>query len=288
MYNPYLLIPLLVWAITQFLKFIVAAAQGRLDFRYLYASGGMPSVHSAVVTSLATTAFLVDGPRSSNFGITAILAGIVMYDSFGVRRASGEQATAINLILDSLSQDRVQLAHPQRRLRELLGHKPLEVTIGAGIGFVLACLFNLDKLHQVFEFLATPVHLPITIALGVLSLLLLLMATIGRWVYIRRYRKIEVITRAVKRTSWLAAAYGMVGLLLAFLEYEKVTASLWLIWSVLYLLSLIASTVMLTKPFRSAVPAALREYQQTQDKQKWFEGPNKKRRAAKARAKKRK
>jgi len=52
-YNPYIVVPLATWAITQVAKFAIAAIKGRIDFRYLYASGGMPSVHSAVVSSLA-------------------------------------------------------------------------------------------------------------------------------------------------------------------------------------------------------------------------------------------
>jgi acid phosphatase family membrane protein YuiD len=160
LFNPYLMVPLLVWAITQFMKFILAAFRGRLDFRYLYASGGMPSVHSAVVTSLATTAFLVDGPESPMFGLTVILAAIVMYDSFGVRRSSGEQAAAINLILDSLNQDQITLMHPQHRLREILGHKPMEVTIGALMGLILAGLFNVNRLDAFFNAVTTSVSRP--------------------------------------------------------------------------------------------------------------------------------
>jgi len=55
MVNRYLVVPLVVWAVAQFLKFIIAAFRGRVDFRYLYGSGGMPSVHAAVVTALAIT-----------------------------------------------------------------------------------------------------------------------------------------------------------------------------------------------------------------------------------------
>lgn len=89
-YNPYIIVPFATWAVAQISKFAIAAFRGRIDFRYLYASGGMPSVHSAVVCSLAMTALLVDGVGSHLFGFTAIFAAIVMYDSFGVRRSAGE------------------------------------------------------------------------------------------------------------------------------------------------------------------------------------------------------
>ncbi len=95
-YNPYIVVPLATWAVSQVAKFAVAAFKGQVDFKYLYSSGGMPSVHSAVVCSLAMTALLVDGTSSHLFGFTLIFAAVVMYDSFGVRRSSGEQAAAIN------------------------------------------------------------------------------------------------------------------------------------------------------------------------------------------------
>jgi hypothetical protein len=204
-----------------------------------------------------------------------------------VRRSSGEQASAINLIIDSLNQDRIRLAHPQRRLRELLGHKPLEVTMGALIGFLLACLFNIDKLHKVFEFFATPVSIGVTVVLAVIGVLMLAYATFGRWLLLRRYRKIDVIAAVVRRTAWAAWVLGAIGLLLAFVQYEKVAASLWLIWPSLYVIAVILSVFRMMWPSRNAIPAAIAENRAELDKSKWFEGPNKERRAKKARAKKR-
>src|SRR4051812_44369194 len=123
-YNPYIVVPFATWAVAQVSKFTLAALRGRIDFRYLYASGGMPSVHSAVVCSLATTALLVDGANSHMFGFAAIFAAIVMYDSFGVRRSSGEQAAAINMLTETMDRNRVKLAQPGLHLREILGHQP--------------------------------------------------------------------------------------------------------------------------------------------------------------------
>jgi uncharacterized protein len=77
-YNPYIIIPFASWAVAQIAKFAIAAFKGKIDFRYLYASGGMPSVHSAVVCSLAVTALLVDGVGSHLFGFTLIFAAVVI------------------------------------------------------------------------------------------------------------------------------------------------------------------------------------------------------------------
>lgn len=288
MYNPYLVIPFVVWIITQFLKFILAAANGRLDFRYLYASGGMPSVHSAVVTSLATTAFLVDGPQSPLFGITAILAAIVMYDSFGVRRSSGEQAMAINVILDSLQEDKIPLNHPQRRLRELLGHKPLEVTIGASLGFVLACLFNIDKLDNFITSVTSPISQQMALAMGGIAAAILVGVVIVRRLYMKQYKKVPVVARAIKQAFWLAVLVTSITLAVAFFAYEKVAIANWLLWPILIIFLTLAVFGWLFNYYRKIIPNVIAETAIEEDKAKWFEGPNKKRRAAKARSRKRK
>ena len=147
MVTPYLYVPLIAWAIAQLLKFFIALVRGDADLRYLYASGGMPSVHSAIVCSLAAYALFNAGASSPLFGITAIFAAIVMYDSFGVRRAAGEQARAINQLVDELGNSgAMRDASNFARVREILGHKPFEVLAGAVLGIATALLFSLDTL----------------------------------------------------------------------------------------------------------------------------------------------
>lgn len=147
MITPYLYVPLIAWAIAQLLKFFIALVRGDADLRYLYASGGMPSVHSAIVCSLAAFALFNAGASSPLFGITAIFAAIVMYDSFGVRRAAGEQARAINQIVDELGNSgAMRDVSSIARVREILGHKPFEVLAGALLGIITALLFSLDTL----------------------------------------------------------------------------------------------------------------------------------------------
>ena len=102
MNNVYLYGPLILWFVAQLVKFSIHLARGRADVRYLFASGGMPSAHAAVVCSLATITLLDQGITSPLFGITAILAAIVMYDSFGVRRSSGDQARLLNRLVSDL------------------------------------------------------------------------------------------------------------------------------------------------------------------------------------------
>lgn len=287
MYNAYIVVPFVVWAITQFLKFAIAALAGRVDFRYLYASGGMPSVHSAVVTSLAVTAFLVDGPQSSIFGLTAIFAAVVMYDSFGVRRASGEQAVAINEIFDSLKDAGVS-RQPRQHLREILGHKPLEVTVGAAIGFLLGCLFNIDRMGPALTWLSQPVNKTGIYALAIVSALLIIGPVIRRFQSLKKYKDIPVVVEATIRSFWTFVIIGAIGLFVAFLQYEKVGAALWIVWPIKLAIIFIIAVIYFVLKYRQTVPEAVQAYQATVDKKKWQEGPNKKRRAKAERSRKRK
>jgi len=281
MVNRYIVVPLVVWAIAQFLKFTIAAFRGRVDFRYLYGSGGMPSVHAAVVTSLAVTALLVDGSNSAIFGLAAIFAAIVMYDSFGVRRSAGEQAVAINAILDSMEKDR--LDHPRMRLREILGHKPLEVSVGAILGLLLGAVLNSDKLGPLVTLITLQVGRPMAVVVAVVAGLLLLTGGVIRWSFLRRYRKsVKAVQHATRTASWWFWGNALIGLALAFLEYERVGAATWVIWPLLYIIYIIIVKITLLRTYRRSVPQALADYRATQDKAKWLEGPNKKRRAKKA------
>ena len=134
--NKVLIIPLCSWAIAQLLKVVVILIQKKqLDLRYLVGSGGMPSSHSAFVTSLATSIALLEGFGSVAFAISAIFALVVIYDAAGVRRSVGQQSVVLNRIIRELRDHRpfVELG---RDLREFVGHTQLQVVIGVLIGIV--------------------------------------------------------------------------------------------------------------------------------------------------------
>ena len=106
-------------------------------------------MHSATVSSLATVALIVGGPESPLFGITGVFAAIVMYDSLGVRRSAGEQARTLNHLIDDLMQAGTIRSHTRyQHLREILGHRPLEVVIGAIMGVLLAAAFTANSVLQ--------------------------------------------------------------------------------------------------------------------------------------------
>lgn len=108
---------------------------GEFDWTRMYETGGMPSSHSAMVSALATAVGLAEGLDSPYFAIATILAVIVVYDSAGIRRAAGTHARVLNQIIAELLQ-----GHPigQVRLKELLGHTRMEVTVGVLLGVGLS------------------------------------------------------------------------------------------------------------------------------------------------------
>ncbi len=139
--NKLLIAAVLALVIAQFSKGIVAlVTERRFDFRYIAGSGGMPSSHSAFVTALATSAGRVDGLNSPAFAISIVLAAIVMYDAAGVRRAVSVQARILNQMMEDYFHNK---GIKQEKLRELVGHTPFQVFIGAILGFVVALLLTL-------------------------------------------------------------------------------------------------------------------------------------------------
>ncbi|HLH70387.1 MAG TPA: divergent PAP2 family protein [Candidatus Dormibacteraeota bacterium] len=136
----YLLPAFVAWAIAQALKVIVSSArQRRLNLRVLAEMGGMPSSHSALVMGLTTAVGRGQGVGSAAFAIALIFSFVVMYDAQGVRRAVGRQAALLNrLVEDMVTMRGIQEA----RLRELLGHTPVEVLVGAALGIAVGFLFS--------------------------------------------------------------------------------------------------------------------------------------------------
>jgi len=139
--NKILIIPICAWAIAQVLKTLVALFQGEgLDFRYLFSSGGMPSSHSAIVTALATTAGIIEGFDTAIFGATTIVALIVLYDAANVRQAVSQQAVVLNRIIREI-RFREPFTRIEADLRELIGHTPFQVIVGALLGIIFAWLW---------------------------------------------------------------------------------------------------------------------------------------------------
>ena len=126
------------WVVAQVLKTLLDISLNRsFNPERLVGSGGMPSSHSATVCGLATEAGLRYGTGSFEFAICFILAAVVMYDAIGVRQETGKQAKVLNRLLfeDLLKLDSVVL---QEKLKEYVGHTPIQVLAGAILGIVIA------------------------------------------------------------------------------------------------------------------------------------------------------
>lgn len=113
---------------------------GELDLRLLSKTGGMPSSHSCCTAGMAASVGLIEGFDSVSFGIAFCLAMIVMYDAAGIRRSVGIQARILNKMISELLSDHPKLS--SGRIKEFLGHTPIEVLVGAALGTVIAYIFN--------------------------------------------------------------------------------------------------------------------------------------------------
>ena len=138
--NRILISAFLAWLIAQVGKTLYELIrEHKLILRRLVSSGGMPSSHSALVTGLATATGRVDGLGSATFAIAFVLAAIVMYDAAGVRRAVSIQARILNQMIDEAFQGK---PFAEKRLRELIGHTPFQVFVGALLGIGIGLLLT--------------------------------------------------------------------------------------------------------------------------------------------------
>jgi uncharacterized protein len=136
----------------QFVKVpIQYIALKKLDWSLLTSTGGMPSSHSAAVTALTTGVGIDKGMDSSVFAVSLIFAIITMFDATGVRRQAGEQAAVLNKLVtdfntfvsEAKNWQNKEEKQKQRKLKELLGHKPIEVFFGGLTGIFIALVLHL-------------------------------------------------------------------------------------------------------------------------------------------------
>lgn len=135
----YLYVPILMWIGIQTFKVIYdLVTTKKFNFKRILGAGGMPSSHSAVVTSLATLVGKNEGITSPIFAVAIIFAFVVMYDAAGVRRAAGKQAKLLNKLVETPGLSGVQVGE---KLVEVLGHTPTQVIVGATIGVIAGLIF---------------------------------------------------------------------------------------------------------------------------------------------------
>lgn len=137
--NHILMVTLLAWAIAQTIKVGLGVLRTRrFDFRWFVGTGGMPSAHAAGSSALATIIGFDCGFNTPFFALAAVFAMVTMFDAQGVRHSTGRQAAILNKLLDDIYwKGKLE----ERRLKELIGHTPVEVFMGSLIGILLAMIF---------------------------------------------------------------------------------------------------------------------------------------------------
>lgn len=135
----FLIVPFVTWFCIQTFKVIWdLVTLKKFNFKRIVGAGGMPSSHAATTVSLATMIGRSQGTTSPIFALALIFALVVMYDACGVRRETGKQAHILNEIVNTPGLTKVQV---NEKLVELVGHTPIQVIVGAFIGFVVGMIF---------------------------------------------------------------------------------------------------------------------------------------------------
>ena len=130
---------LISWAIAQGIKIVIGLQRKeKFNFYWILATGGMPSAHSAAVVALALAVGKELGYSSPFFALSGMFALITMFDAQTWRRSIGMQARILNKILEDI-QEKGRV--PEARLRELVGHTPMEVLVGTAIGILVFFAF---------------------------------------------------------------------------------------------------------------------------------------------------
>lgn len=139
-HNPVLVAGVMGWFVAQVLKTVIhLLITKKLVWERMVGSGGMPSSHSATVCALATAAGMQYGSESFAFAISVILAIVVMHDAMGVRRETGIQARVLNEMMTLFREMGTKMS-VEDKLKEFVGHTPLQVWIGALLGIVVGFL----------------------------------------------------------------------------------------------------------------------------------------------------
>ncbi len=142
--NKILISGVISWAIAQVLKTLIYLCVNRkFEIERLFGDGGMPSGHSATVTAVAVSAGIQCGLNSPTFAVATILAIVVMHDAMGVRLETGKQAKVINDMVEMIEKLGGTDLTNEEKLKEFVGHTPLQVAMGFVLGIIVAIVFNL-------------------------------------------------------------------------------------------------------------------------------------------------
>ncbi len=136
--NPVIYTTFFGWLVAQTIKVILGVIrERRFNFKWFVGTGGMPSAHASGAAALATAVGIYSGPDAALFGVTLMFAIVVICDAQGVRRSTGQQAEILNAIMEDIYWKK---KIKQEKLKELIGHTPVQVFSGIFIGILTAFL----------------------------------------------------------------------------------------------------------------------------------------------------
>ncbi|MCK5128848.1 MAG: divergent PAP2 family protein [Clostridiales bacterium] len=137
--SPVIITAFISWFIAQFLKIFTSyKEEKKIKLSRFFNSSGMPSSHTSVIISATTTIGILYGFENPLFSLAIIFSFIVMYDAAGVRYETGKQATLINFLVEEIKSHKISEVFHVEKLKELIGHKPIEVLAGAVLGIAVS------------------------------------------------------------------------------------------------------------------------------------------------------
>lgn len=253
--SPYIVVPLISWLIAQTTKLVLQASHGNFSWKYLYKSGNMPSSHTAIVIALLVVLGFLNGVESAEFGIGAVFSLIVIYDAFGVRRAVGEQGGVLERLIELSRTPKAE--RESFKIREVLGHTPLEVAAGGLIGLLVStALMYRHWSQEAKDLLSDTSDAERIIYYGLFSL-----AVVGGTILYRRlvkghHRRLPT-AKKIKRSIRLSLlAPGWIGLFFVLLEQENIrlfSTKVWIFSALLWIL--IALPISHYRIWRGRLPA---------------------------------
>lgn len=135
----YLLMPIIAFGVAQTTKVLLKSRHQKIHFKSLFAYSDMPSGHTAIVISLASIIALIDGLGSPLFALSFVFASVVITDAVGLRNYLGQHGKTLNILVKDLKEDEfLDQTYPKQL--EHIGHTPLQVTVGALIGFLVSLI----------------------------------------------------------------------------------------------------------------------------------------------------
>ena len=238
--SPYIVVPFVSWLIAQTTKLILQASHGDFSWKYLYKSGNMPSSHTAIVIALLVVLGFLNGVESAEFGIGAVFSLIVIYDAFGVRRAVGEQGGVLEKLIELSRTPKAE--RESFKIREVLGHTPLEVAAGVLIGLATSTVLMYRHWPEAAQTAFTDVgDTERNVYYAAFGLSVVAGFVLYRWLVKGRHRSLPTAKRIKRTIRTSLTVPGVLGLIFVWLDHESVrlfSTKFWIISSLVWVISL--------------------------------------------------